>query len=207
MSEPSYRESLRGEIVGNAARVLETEGLEAMQARRIARDAGCSVGTLYNLFGDIDGLLIAVNATTLSLLGQAVGTEGDRLAGRPLGERLTGLALAYMNFALAHQRRWEAVFNHRLETGRAVPQSYIQDQERLIGLIEAAIADVVEQPERRGATARALFGAVHGIVALALDNRLGGHLRGALESHIRLIVDLAARGLTSEAGQPRAKKR
>jgi len=195
MADASYREGLRGEIVAKAGVVLEREGLEAVQARRIAREAGCAVGTIYNLFDDIDGLVIAVNATTLALLGAAVGAAGQSLVALPLGARLTGLALAYMQFAVDHQRRWEAVFKHRLPADRAVPSSYLEDQLRLLAVIEAAIADTVADPSQRAATARALFGAVHGIVALALDNRLGGLLKSELETQVRLIVELAARGL------------
>ena len=55
------------------------------------------------------------------------------------------------------------------------------------------------QGEKRAKMARALFGAVHGIVALALDNRLGGRLREEIEEQVRFIVDIAARGIAAEA--------
>jgi AcrR family transcriptional regulator len=200
MSETGYRETLRGEIIAKAGALIEGEGLPALQARRIAREAGCAVGTLYNLFGDIDGLVIAVNAETLGMLGTAIGELGGGLEALSLDERLTRLAMAYVDFALSHQRRWEAVFDHRLPPGREAPISYLEDQNRLLGVIEAAIGDWVPEGDgRRGLAARALFGSVHGIVALALDNRLGGRSHAELQQQVKLIVTLAARGLTSEA--------
>jgi AcrR family transcriptional regulator len=195
----TYRESLRAAVIAKAGAILAEEGLEAVQARRVAREAGCAVGTLYNLFGDIDGLVLALNAATLAMLGEVVQREGAALAGLPLRDRLAGLALAYVRFALAHQRRWEAVFKHRLPPEREAPSSYLEDQARLIAVIEAAIAREVPEPDRRATTARALFGAVHGIVALALDNRLGGRMRDELELQVGIIVGLTARGL--EAGR------
>ena len=196
MSDMGYRETLRREIVAKAGDLIAEEGLPALQARRIAREAECAVGTLYNLFGDIDGLVIAVNAQTLAMLGNAIGSAGGTLGDLPLEARLAQLAMAYVDFALSHQRRWEAVFEHRLPDGRKAPASYIEDQNALLGVIEAAIAEWVPETDgERGITARALFGAVHGIVALALDNRLGGRSLAELEQQARLIVKLAAIGL------------
>ena len=204
MSETGYRENLRSEVIAKAGALIEREGLSALQARRIAREAGCAVGTLYNLFGDIDGLVIAVNAETLGMLGARVGNVGDELDLLALDERLTRLALAYVDFALSNQRRWDAVFDHRLPPGREAPASYLEDQNRLLGVIEAAIGDWVPEGDgQRGLTARALFGSVHGIVALALDNRLGGRSHAELQQQVRLIVRLAAQGLTrGNPGQP-----
>ncbi len=198
MQEPVYRSQLRREVVDKTAIVLAAEGLEAVQARRIAAEAGCSVGTLYNLFGDIDGLMLAVNAATLAMLGRVVGAASENLEGLPLAERLTQLARAYMQFAIDNHRRWDAVFRHRLLPGKEVPQSYVDDQERLLDVIARALEDTIGDEERRRATARTLFGAVHGIVVLALDNRLGGRLRGELDEQLQRIITLAADGLEVE---------
>jgi len=201
MTQASFRESLRAEIVAKAGALVEAEGLEAVQARRIARDAGCAVGTIYNLFGDIDGLIIAINATTLEMLGEAISAEAGPLLTLPLQQRLFRLATTYVGFARHHRRRWEAVFKHRLADGREVPSSYVDDQNRLLAVIEAAIAPLIEDNDHRRLVARALFGAVHGIVALALDNRLGGRPASEMDAQIEIIVRLAARGLAREGHQ------
>ena len=196
MSETGYRDAVRNEIIARAGALIEAEGIAAVQARRIAREAGCSVGTVYNLFGDIDGLVIAVNATTLAMLGAAIHDAAGDLSQLTLEKRLERLATAYADFALSHQRRWEAVFKHRLPDGREVPASYLDDQSRLLAIIETALSDVVfDDGTDHGLVARALFGAVHGIVALALDNRLGGRSRAELYAQTRFIASLSARGL------------
>lgn len=201
MSEPkpTYRDAAHPRLLAVAQRLLEAEGLSAVQARRVSREAGCSVGTLYNVFGDIDGLIIALNAGTLALLGEAVKAGASSAADASLESRLCALALAYMRFAVANPARWEAVFKHRLPPGREVPASYIEDQSRLLAVIEAAIAEVVPDVGQRQAAARALFGAVHGIVALALDDRLGGRLKDELEAQMAFISGVIARGLPTGA--------
>ncbi len=197
MSEPSYRDRLRKEILDLACRILAAEGLDALQARRIAKEADCSVGTLYNIFGDIDGLIVAANSETLGAMGRALSAALDANRELPMRDRLLALALAYMRFALETQRPWEAVFKYRRPEGSDMPASYLEDQARLLALIEGVLAGTVPDAEERAKMARALFGAVHGIVALALDNRLGGRLRDEIEEQVRFIVEIAARGITA----------
>ncbi len=199
MAEPvsSTRLAAQPRLLARAAAILELEGLDAVQARRVAAEAECSVGTLYNVFGDIDGLIVAVNAETLGLLGEAVRAGAEATAGQGLGDRMQALATAYMRFALDNRRRWEAVFKHRLPPGRPVPPSYLEDQARLLAVIEVVLGGVVPDRERRATAARALYGAVHGIVALALDDRLGGQMMRELEVQLAFIVEVAARGLNA----------
>ena len=199
MSEPlsTTRHAAQPRLLARAAAILEQEGLEAVQARRVAAEAECSVGTLYNVFGDIDGLIVAVNAGTLAMLGEAVRSSAEATSGQGLEARMHALAMAYMRFALDNRRRWEAVFKHRLPPGRPAPPSYLEDQTRLLAVIEIVLGDVVRDPARRASAARALFGAVHGIVALALDDRLGGQMMRELEVQLSFIVEIAARGLLS----------
>ena len=82
-TEPKYRDRLREEILQLADRLLATEGLDALQARRIAREADCSVGTIYNIFGDIDGLIVAANSRTLIAMGQSLRQSLDAAGSLP----------------------------------------------------------------------------------------------------------------------------
>ena len=109
-SDKTYRDRLRAQLIAVARTVLTTEGLGALQARRIARDAHCSVGTLYNIFGDIDGLILAANQLTLADLGCALEQAATGAVRRDLNARLMALAIAYLAFAMAHPKAWRAVF-------------------------------------------------------------------------------------------------
>lgn len=198
----STRVAAQPRILARASAILETEGLEAVQARRIAQEAGCSVGTIYNVYGDIDGLIVAINAETLSQLGEVVRASADATSGNSLETAMLALAMAYMRFALENRQRWEAVFKHRFAAGREVPPSYLDDQARLLAVIEGVLRPVIQEPAGRAVAARALFGSVHGIVALALDYRIGGQVMRELEEQLRFIVEVAAHGLAAGASQP-----
>jgi AcrR family transcriptional regulator len=190
-----YRARLRLDVLDLAERVVATEGLAGLQARRIASDANCSVGSIYNVFGDLDGLAIAVNERTLARLAGPLEASFEATRGHPTAGRLTDLALAYMRFALDNQLRWRAVFELRLPNGREVPDRYRQSQAQLLSLIERIIAAEIPDAGKRAHAARALFAAVHGIIALALDNKLSPFDAATVEAEIRFIVRAAAAGL------------
>ncbi len=199
MPERNYRERLKANTLLAARKIVTNEGLSALQARRIAQDSGCSVGTIYNLYDGLDDLIINVNAATLEDLGANLRAEKERSAHLQLNERLIGLALSYLSFALDSQASWRAIFEHQLAKDRAIPDWYRQRQASLFEIVEDILREVVGEPERRQMAARALFSAVHGVVSLALDEKLGGFEREATEAQVRFIVGAAAQGLSQDA--------
>ncbi len=190
-----YRQRLEQRMIDIAERVIAADGLGAVQARRIAQEADCSVGTLYNVFGGLDGLIIAANTRTLVALGETLETAARSAQRSSLDERLMALALAYRDFAYRQNRRWRALFDHRMETEKAVPDDYRARQADLFVLVEDCLQGYIADPAERFSAARALFSGVHGIVWLALDNKLESLGPEETERQVRFIVNAAARGL------------
>ena len=179
-------------MIDIAERVLEREGLMSVQARRVTKEAECSVGTLYNVFNGLDGLIITVNTRTLKELGNVLTTVLSERAGAPVGERLLALAMAYLTFAEAHPRRWRAVFEHRFMSSKAAETllgPYREDQNELFRLVESLLEPTIADPVERAGIAKALFSAVHGIVIIALDEKLGAYNRAETEARVRFIVE------------------
>ena len=56
------RDALRGTIIALAQRRIASHGLSSLRARDLAQEAGCALGGLYNMFEDIDALVLEVNA-------------------------------------------------------------------------------------------------------------------------------------------------
>jgi AcrR family transcriptional regulator len=195
----SFRVRLKVRMLQIAERLLEEEGLAGVQARRIAKEADCAVGTLYNVFNGLDGLIVAANTQTLRSFGRVGEAAMRRTASRSFGEQLEALALAYLDFAMTHSRRWKAVFDHQMPEGEDVPAPYRTDQNRLFAMIELPLAAIIADPAERSSAARSLFAAVHGIVALALDRKLGPFDAVETERQVRFIVGLMARGLAERS--------
>ncbi|MEQ1578394.1 MAG: TetR/AcrR family transcriptional regulator [Hyphomicrobium sp.] len=191
----SFRERLRDGILGIAVRIIAEEGLGALQARRVAVEAGCSVGTIYNIFGDLDGLIIAGNSETLVLMEAELRTAYQETEASPMPDRLTALAIKYMTFAFAHRERWSAIFEHRLPPGKMLPVDYDQRRAELLALLSHAIGGNTMPSELRQRAARSLFASVHGIITLALANKLSPFDPKSVDADIRFIVTAASHGL------------
>src|SRR5580704_13288250 len=112
---------LRTRLTDAAERTIAEKGLAALRARDIAGEAGCAVGTIYNVFEHLDELILSVGSRTLAMLDAALETA--RLA-RPYGstedaaDDLVRLALACLKFAARHTVRWRALFEHRMSEAR-----------------------------------------------------------------------------------------
>ena len=61
------REELRALIVAEGHRQLAEVGYARFSAREVAKRIGYSIGTIYNVFGTLDQLILAINGETLDL--------------------------------------------------------------------------------------------------------------------------------------------
>ena len=197
---PAFRERLRAGMIEIAVRIISQDGLSELQARRVAVEAQCSVGTIYNIFGDLDGLILDANSETLAIMAAELQATYDVTKPLRAPERLTALALAYMHFAFENRLRWSAVFEHRLPSGKDLPVDYDTRRAELLELLAQAIGSTnAATPEVRMRAARSLFAATHGIITLALNNKLSQFDPAAVEADIRFIVTAAVRGLKETA--------
>ena len=51
-----------------ARRIIASKGLRSLKVRDVAEAADCSIGSVYNEFGDFDGLILTVNRETVRAL-------------------------------------------------------------------------------------------------------------------------------------------
>jgi AcrR family transcriptional regulator len=195
--------NLRDSLIEAAERQIAREGLLSVRARALAEEAGCAVGAIYNVVADIDELIFAVNERTLAELEQhleaAVAVAGDPARIDVATDRLTAMAGAYLDFAIENRMLWRAMFEHQIGEGREIPDSYRQAQMRLFGYVEAPLGVLLPQatPARRAVIARSLFSAVHGMVSLGLDEKLGALAFSDLREQVAFMTAAIARGVAS----------
>lgn len=164
------RKSLHDELVKIAAAQIVADGLGGLRARELAKTAGCAVGAIYNVFGDLNDLALAVNARTLKALADDVGAA---LSGAPKlpADQLKSFAQTYHHFARENQNLWRALFEAYREKGDDAPEWYLTEMDRLHAYIRSPLASLnpTLDPAALGLLTNALFSSVHGIVLLALD--------------------------------------
>ena len=147
-------------------RQLAETGLARFSAREVAKRVGYSVGTLYNVFGSYDGLMLALNARTLTLWAEHLRA---RLA-TAAEDRIQALVQGYFEFAAANPRAWIAIYEHHMADGGPAPEPYQALAADLMGVVAAEVAHALPgaAPTAVLALTRSLVATVHGHCAFAL---------------------------------------
>lgn len=183
------RAALRENLILIAEQTIATKGLPALRARDLAAEAGCAVGAIYNVFGDLTDLVLAVNARTFHRLGADVAATLADAPQEPV-EQLVVMAQAYHHFAAANLQSWRALFDVERAPGEAAPEWYLKEMGRLFTYISDPLAVIF--PDRdasdRALLTRALFSSVHGIVLLGLDGASAGVPSDDIDSMIALVL-------------------
>jgi len=183
------RAALRDALIQHAQTRITADGLKNLRARDLAKDAGCALGAIYNVFGDLNDLVLAVNAGTFKRLGAAVAQS---LADAPLDatQQLIVMSHAYHRFAAENFNTWRALFDIERPAGEAAPDWYLQEMGQLFAYIDAPLSVISPQhtAEDRALLTKALFSSVHGIVLLGLDEASAGVPAAHLDEMIALIL-------------------
>jgi AcrR family transcriptional regulator len=196
------RTKLRQALIESAEQAIAAKGLAGLKTRDLARQIGCANGAVYNLVEDMDELILRVGSRTLRRLDAALEIAETGGPAEP-GETLVRIAVAYCDFAAQNLELWRALFEHRMAPDKLVPEWSVADQMELFRHIYTPLAALL--PDRSaaelGVTARSLFSAVHGMVALGLEQKLVAVPIAALRSEIRSIVTAMVHGLSATTRQ------
>ena len=183
------RQELRDTLILIAERTIAQNGLGALRARDLAKEAGCAVGAIYNVFGDLTDLTLAVNARTFHRLGAEVANALADAPNDPV-EQLVVMAQAYHHFAAQNHQSWRALFDVERAPGAAAPDWYLHEMGRLFTYISDPLAMVFpDRPaDELALLTRALFSSVHGIVLLGLDEASAGVSTENIDRMIALVL-------------------
>jgi AcrR family transcriptional regulator len=193
------RAKLREALIEAAERAVAAKGLTGLKTRDLAEEIGVAIGGIYNLVEDVDELILRVGSRTLARLDASLSLAEISGPAAPR-ETLVRIAVAYCDFAAENLELWRALFDHRMQPGKAVPEWAIAEQMDLFRHIHKPLAALFPQrsPAQLGVTARSLFSAVHGMAALGLEQKLLAVRLDALRTEIATLTRAMIEGLTAK---------
>jgi len=191
----------RQALIEAAERSMAANGLAGLKTRDLSQEIGIANGAVYNLVADMDDLILRVGSRTLARLDACLTAAECNGPASP-GETLVRIALAYCDFAAENLQLWRALFEHRMAPDKETPEWAIREQMELFRHIYQPLAKLFPKrsPAELSVTARSLFSAVHGMVALGLEQKLIAVPIDALRSEIATIVRAMVEGLTAKPG-------
>ncbi|WP_110597865.1 MULTISPECIES: TetR/AcrR family transcriptional regulator [Salinicola] len=164
-------EALHAQVMAACDAWLRENPVHTLSLRSLARDVGCAPSTLLKLYGSFSNLLQYVNIETLDRMGAAVSWLEDA----DPEPQLKALATAYWQFAQHEPHRWQMLFEYPLADEGELDERQSHIIDALFLRVESALK--AHQPALDDAAARrmarTLWGSVHGLVQLGLNDRLG----------------------------------
>ncbi len=187
-------EELREHILNAATELITASGLSGLSAREVARRIGYSPGTIYNVFVNLDDLILTIEARMLTELDaslQALPAANDPK------DHLLRLAEAYLKFTHNNPRLWNLLFEHHLPAGANVPPAYREKLDGLLARIENALrplANTTDETEIKR-HARVLWAGVHGITSLSTADKLSNITSESAWPLVKDLVETYLEGL------------
>lgn len=183
----------RLQILEIARDIIAAKGLRSLKVRDVADAAGCSIGSVYNEFGDFDGVILTVNRETVQALTA-------RLRGVPVEDpvgQLYGLAETYLDFFAENANLLRSLFEHRMEDDRPYPDDILQMVMDAFALMHPPLVRVLPDADdvQIALLSRTLFSAVHGIISLGLEERMVAVPPQMLRQQVTQFLDAHLVGL------------
>ncbi len=105
-------EELKALILNAAEIIVSEEGISALNVRRIAREIGYTVGSIYMVFANMADLIMQINARTLDKLAEnllMVNDDNDQ-------QFLELWAVNYVSYAIQNFNQWSQALKYPLPT-------------------------------------------------------------------------------------------
>ena len=201
--EQSYRDEMREKLILTTINRLEASGISGVRARDLASDVGCAIGTIYNLVGDLDNLILLACARTLEEYQVYVTNyfQQEKEKGATNLQLLEALGASYVDFSSLHRLRWQAAFEVHYDEDSDFHRIFTTGQRELLSFIVDILKEInasVDEKELAN-IGRALWASVHGITMLAASNPRGALSREKILIQCNRIIHPVIESLENRA--------
>jgi AcrR family transcriptional regulator len=187
-------EELRQLILDASQAIIERSGISGLSAREIARMIGYSPGTLYNVFENLDDILLTLQVqlqgrTLENLKRVPIGSDGE--------QNIRALTEAYVDFALANRRMWNLFLAHSLAVGTKMPAPFQDNIDKMAAIVRKALLPLVskESQDKLDDLAWALWTGIHGITAVAATEKGVYVTPDTANSYAKSLAETFVKGL------------
>ena len=166
-------EKLRKQVFESALRIVESQGVEELNARKLAEMSSCALGSIYNAFGNLDDLRFHINATILSRLYERLYQTVELGISRdvPLLALFKELGISYVDFAKKNPLLWKTLFEYAPNV--PVPDWYKKRAGEGIYLLCQRLSNAYGITKEKAQQLIGFFwSSIHGICAILLNNKM-----------------------------------
>lgn len=166
--------------------LVRREGLRGLGMRRLASTIGYAPNSIYNAVGDLDAVILRVNARTLARLHATLVAAAAPEA--PPRDKALALADAYLAFVAADPQVWSLVFEHQIAPDSAFPDWYAQALAQATDLVDGVLRPMIPDPDERRQAVATLWAGLHGLASLSTSRKLAVLTPESPRALARLLV-------------------
>ena len=165
-------EELRELILGAARRVVMESGFQGLSAREIARNIGYAPGTLYNMFQNLDEILMRVEAGVFDELDQRIS---QAMSGKMGADAVMRFAAAYVQFAYDNPQLWQLIQEHNPSNRAIAPDWYLERLFAPLARLEPELGKIgaSHDPDVIARQARLIWASIHGMIQVSTTPKFG----------------------------------
>ena len=164
--------SLRTALLTEAIKVIESDGVENISIRQLAKNLGVSAAAPFRHFPDRTALLTAVAEQATEQLGSAVAAALGKARGQSPWEQLLAIGQAYLRWAAENPSHFQVVSDRRLidyESSAAMRASNEGIRQRMRELLAQTQQKQGVEPDLALLLMRAM---VYGLARMQVDGQL-----------------------------------
>jgi AcrR family transcriptional regulator len=167
------KDNLRIRVFESAWQIVESEGMDQLNVRKLAQLSSCSLGSIYNAFGSFQELQLHINAKILSRLYHILNetVEQGIQAKKSLRAIFRDLGIAYIEFGQHNRLLWKALFEYF--PYQSTPEWYVKHTREGIYQICERLSTAFGLSETAAKQIVGFFWAsIHGISAILLNRKM-----------------------------------
>lgn len=190
-----HKGNVAEDLMAVAIRILETERIEDLSVRRLAREVGVTPANFYNHFPSLNDLLLDIAAGAFD--ERAASLAHIRRTSKTRAEALKRSVLAYVDFAGANPQLFRIMFGHIPDADKH--DRYREASDRSFGqLVELVYGRPVYDPNDIAAShenakvAYGVFAMSYGLARIVVEGQFvftPGNERAEARAFVESVVD------------------
>ncbi len=191
------KDNIREYLIAKGRQLVVENGADFLTARKLAEASGCSVGTIYNQFANMDKFIMAENLQTLEELKSHLSAlMPDRNPYKTLNRYLDG----FVRFVLRNKNLWFLLYNFHLQACmHKLPRVYLRALVEVIEIWRPVFEEVFVniRPRERRLSMQVLWLSLFSVSSLLTTPVLDGMGSVNKKTICQLLLNTYLAGLTA----------
>lgn len=137
-------------ILKKAKDIILSKGFEELNIRDIAKKTGCSIGTIYNHYKNLDQIMRKINKDTLDSLcfelEKVIKSKEGSIIDIDLFSEMAG---CYIDFAINNYELWQLLSKHSIITNKNISEWLQNSNNTAISLINSLVYEFFRRNDIR----------------------------------------------------------